>query len=77
MDFIKSLFEFVVFTVIVKIIVGHWLAEQIMKYSKRWFATTERNMAIWTHYQLRAAEAGHAARNVLNCVEGNCSVFHS
>lgn len=74
-DLFRSAFEFIVFTVIIKIIVGRWLAEQIMKYSQRWFAQTERNWAIWTHYQNRALGNGHPAHSVLDCGQDKCAVF--
>ena len=67
--------EFLIFTVILKVIIAHWLAEHILKYSKKWFSTTERNLAIWHHYMLRAEGKGHDAGSVLECAEGECNLF--
>lgn len=75
MDFIKNAIEFVIGTVIVKMIIGHWMANQIMRYSKKWFMATERHMAIWSHYQLRAAGQGHGHANILNCEQDSCAVL--
>lgn len=75
-EFLSNIFEFLVFTVIVKIIVGHWLAKMIIKYSKSWFATTERKWAIWEHYQHRARYDGHKSDSVLDCTQGSCVLFH-
>lgn len=76
MEFLTELINFVVFTVIVKIIIGHWMAQQITKYSKSWFATTERKWAIWEHYQHRARGEGHNFDSVLDCTQDSCVVFH-
>lgn len=69
-DFIKSVFDFVVLTVVVKIIIGHWLAERIMEYSRKLFSSSERNMAIWLHYQ-----QNHLASSVLHCADDKCAIF--
>jgi hypothetical protein len=75
-DFIKSVMDFIVIAVVLKIIVAHWLAERILGYSKRVFESSERNFAIWLHYQARATGVGHIAESVLGCAEGKCAIFH-
>jgi hypothetical protein len=60
-----------------KIIVAHWLAERILSYSKKVFESSERNLAIWLHYQARAIGQGHFAHSVLNCAEGKCGIFRA
>jgi hypothetical protein len=77
LDFLKSLFDFVVLTVVVKIIIGHWVAERITEYSKKLFHSSERNFAIWLHYQQQAEGRGHFAQSVLHCNEDKCSIFSS
>ena len=74
-DFIISAGEFLVFTVILKVIIAHWLADHIIAYSKVWMSQTERNLAIWTHYQDRAFGHGHNSESVLDCGQGKCQVF--
>lgn len=66
---------FIVGKVIVNGIVAHFLAKQIMKYATRWFSTTERKLAIWTHYQARALGSGHLNDSVLDCGQGKCAIF--
>lgn len=67
--------EWIVSAVIIKYIIAHWIGERILKYSKTWFASTERNTAIWLHYLDRAAGAGHASDSVLDCHQGRCGIF--
>jgi len=74
-DFIKSVADFVLIAVVLKIIVAHWLAERILNYSKKVFSSSERNMAIWLHYQAQANGAGHLAKSVLQCGEEKCRIF--
>jgi len=76
MHYLKSLFDFIFLSVIVKIIIGHWLAERIEDWGRNFVSKNERYLAIFNHYQLNAAGAGHAAKDVLNCVEGRCAIFH-
>ena len=71
-DILGNIVEFVVITVGLKIIVGHWLAEVILKYSKKWFERTERHNIIWLHYQARARHENHESANVLHCNDGDC-----
>lgn len=73
--FLHSAFEFLVFTVIVKMIVGGWIAKQILKYTKDWLAKNERYWAIFLHYQHQAAGAGHTAGSVLHCTQEKCVIF--
>lgn len=80
MDFLHSafkfIFDFVVMGVIVKIIVGHWLADRILEYGNRFYKSANRNIrskAIWDHFQLRAAGEGHQHSNILACREGQCA----
>lgn len=75
-EILGNLAEFIIFTVIIKMIVGHWMARQIVKYSKVWFATTERKWAIWEHYQHQARGNGHRPKSVLDCTQDSCVVFH-
>lgn len=76
MNVLQNIFEFLVITVGVKMIVGHWVAERISKRLKAWFATTDRKQAIWLHYNARAAGAGHLNDNVLTCGQDKCAVFN-
>lgn len=76
MQTLSHVAEFLIFTVGVKAIIGHYLAERIVKYSKVWFATTERKTAIWLHYNSRAAGMGHENDNVITCGQDKCNVFN-
>jgi hypothetical protein len=39
------------------------------------FVRTERTIAIRTHYRDKAKGLGHAAKSVIDCVEGDCKLF--
>ena len=75
MQIIQTILEFLIFTVGLKIIIGHWIAERIYNWAKTSFSKTDRKDAIWKHYQLRAAGDGHQNDSVLTCGEGKCAVF--
>jgi hypothetical protein len=77
LDFLKSVADFILLTVVVKIIIGHWVAERIMLLSQKIFGKTERNMAIWLHYKAQAAGHGHFAQSVLSCGEDKCGIFRA
>lgn len=67
--------SFILFKVIVNIIIGHWIAEKILAWFKRWVAQTERGTAIWIHYLDRAEGKGHNSNSVMDCYEGKCMLF--
>lgn len=71
----KVIFDFLVFTVIVKMIIGHWVAQRLVAAAKTWFDSTDRRRAIWLHYQARAAGNGHDNNNVLTCGQEHCQIF--
>lgn len=71
MNFLKNVFDFVLFTVCLKMIFAHWLAERIESYLK----SSERNMAIWMHYQSHYLQKSHVAQSVLNCSDDKCIIF--
>ncbi len=75
LDFLTNIFEFVVFTVVLKYIVGHWMANEIIKYSKKVFAQSDRHVAIMSHYQNHAQGLGHNSRSVTDCNQDRCTVF--
>lgn len=75
MELLSAIFEFIVFTVGIKIIVGHFIADQLVSVLKSWFSTTERKQAIYDHYILRAQKAGHESDDVLTCGQDKCAVF--
>lgn len=72
MDFLKSIVDFIIVAVILKVIIAHWLAERILSFSKELFHSTDRNLAIWMHYK-----EGHLTSSVLRCVDGKCTIFHA
>jgi hypothetical protein len=66
-SFLINAGEFVLFTVIAKMIIGRWIAEKILQWLKN---KNERNAAIWEHF-----EHNHPAESVLDCNLGKCQVF--
>lgn len=74
-DILGDILNFVIFGVVVKYVIAKWLAEKIMAGSKAWFAASDRNWAIWEHYQNRALGDGHNADSVLDCRQDKCVAF--
>lgn len=74
-DHAKVLFDFLIFTVIVKMIIGHWIASRLVDAAKAWFGSNDRKQAIWLHYQAKAAGKGHNNTNVLTCGQEHCQIF--
>lgn len=74
-DALRSVLEFLIFTVGAKMIIGHWIAERVTKATKAWFQTTPRKQAIWQHYQSRAAGNGHDNDDVTTCGQQDCKIF--
>lgn len=64
--------EFFVGTILIKIILAHWLADRVMAGMQRFIGRSERRKAIWTHYQHRALGIGHGPKDVLDCTDGKC-----
>lgn len=75
MDVAKTVLEFIVFTVVVKAILAHWIAEQIIRLAKWAITLTPRQQSIWEHFQLQAQGKGHAHDDVTICGEGACAIF--
>jgi hypothetical protein len=76
-EILKFVFDFILLGVVLKIIVGHWLAEKIMEWSKKFFQDAERNervRALWSHFYLQAQDSGHNT-NVVECTEGSCNLI--
>jgi len=71
MEILKSVIDFLIVTVILKAIIAHWLAERLTNYLKN---SSERNLAIWLHYQTQAAGKGHN-KSILRCIEEKCAVL--
>lgn len=57
-NLVSSAIEFILFTVIVKYIIGKWIAEQILKLFKRYVLRTESDVAKWLHYRNKALHKG-------------------
>lgn len=74
-EILWAISAFIVTKVIVNGIVAHYLAGVIVKYATIVFATTERKLAIWQHYQNRALNSGHPSNSVLDCNQGKCAIF--
>lgn len=71
----SDIIDFLVITVGLKFIIGHWIAERLETLIKRWFHQTDRKQAIWEHYKSRAEGRGHQNDNVLTCGQERCGVF--
>jgi uncharacterized membrane protein len=73
-DIIKFIVDFVFLGVVVKIIVGHWLAERIVKYGGEFLTKTERNAAIRLHFIEKLQGIKHT-QSISTCTEGKCRIF--
>lgn len=73
--FTENIVSFLLVTVLLKVIIAHWVAERLEDYGKKVFSSSERNFAIWLHYQARANGIGHVAESVLHCGEDKCRIF--
>ena len=73
-DFISTAIEFLFVTIIFKVIIVRWLAEQLLKIFKKFFVKTNRDIAIWIHYYNRALNKGHQHKTPVICDEGGCSL---
>jgi hypothetical protein len=71
-NYLTNFTEFFVGTILIKIILAHWLADRTMWAVKKVVGRSERKMTIWNHYQHRALGAGHDPKNVLECTDGKC-----
>ncbi len=71
----KEVFDFFLYTIVLGIIGRKVLADWLINKGRRFMAKSERNSAIWTHYQSQARGQGHSSASVLDCGEGNCRVF--
>jgi len=72
MNVLKNILEFLIFTVGLKMIVGHWIAEKTVKLVTK---ESTRNMTIWQHWMSWAKGQGHTSDNILNCSDGNCATL--
>lgn len=69
---LKTAIDFVIFTVLVKYVIGRWLAEWFVKIFKKVFVKSQRETAIWLHYRNRALHKGHRHKTPLECEDGGC-----
>lgn len=77
MNLLQNLFDFFIVYVLLRVIVGHWLAGKIEKSVGVLFSNTVRKQAIWEHYQARVLNQGHDNDNVLTCGQEKCAVFQT
>lgn len=76
MHYLNDIAEFVLFTVVLKMIVAHWLADKLVHVGSIWFGRAGgRAQAIWSHYQLRALGEGHRIRDITHCRDGGCATL--
>lgn len=80
MDFIVKVWDFAYnffFIGVIGYLLKKILADQLMKYGRQWIGKTDRNTAIWWHYQEQALGKGHDSDDVLDCEQERCRVFHT
>jgi len=67
MEILINVGEFLLFTVIIKIIVGRWCAEKLLEFYHNWISANERLLAIWQHHHNQ-----HQPKNIMGCETDNC-----
>lgn len=70
------LIKFIIGKVIINVIVAHWLADKILKYTER-YATgkNERIAALWEHAIGRVQNQGHGTKSIAHCQHGRCAIL--
>ena len=76
MEVAKEVGEFLVYGVGVSYLGKRFIGDLMLKEGKKLISKSERNGAIWSHYQAQADGKGHTADSPLDCNEGKCRVFH-
>jgi hypothetical protein len=73
----KEALNFIVYGVFIGYFARKFVAEWLLREGKKIITKTERNTAIWTHYQRQAIGKGHEPASVLDCSQEKCRVFGS
>lgn len=80
MDFLIKVWDFAYnffFIGVIGYLLKKTIADQIMKYGHMLITKTERNTAIWRHYNNQALGKGHDSKDVLDCDQDHCYIFHT
>ncbi len=72
---IDFVWNFIIIGFLVKMVLLKGLANVVMRHLDRIFSKSERNNAIWDHYQLRAQGYGHDPANILECDQDSCGIL--
>jgi len=67
----RFLTEFLIGTVIIKLIIAHSMADLILKLLKWMLIRTKQQAILWIHYRDRAMNRGHALEHAV-CIDGLC-----
>lgn len=71
---VKFLFDFLVMTVLLKLVVAHYLAEHVFEPRLlALFQRTESRAAILEHYVAHAFKKGHVPGSIVTCQHNKCS----
>lgn len=66
-----TLWDLVIIGVIYKVIIAHWIADQIMTWAKKKLIKSKRQLALWIHFRDKAMNRGHKEDPQL-CFDGLC-----
>ena len=67
--------EWIFSAVILKYIIGKWIAERILNVVNKIIKKNDRYRIIFNHYIDQAKGIGHSAGHVLSCSDGTCSTL--
>lgn len=76
-DTVGNIVEFVIVTVLFKVIVVHWIADRILALLKFMLVRSERQAVMWIHYYDKALGHAHQYPNPAECQDGLCKSFFS
>lgn len=76
-ELVWNAIEFLVVTVIFKMIIGHAIADWLLARWKTFVGKTQNYQTIWQHYYNRANGRGHDLESVLDCGQDTCGLVYS
>lgn len=71
-----ALLNYIVVTVVLKYIVGKWVAEKVTDILRYLLIRTQRDAVSWLHFRERAMKHGHNYPSPELCRDGVCASYH-
>jgi hypothetical protein len=74
---INDIIDFVVVSVVLKLVIAEWLAKVCQKLFKFIFLRSEKDVITFLHFKKRAAREGHKPKTVKACVDEDCAKYNA